>query len=225
MSQNPISEFAITEVAPLLLKPGVRERFLAQLQEYFLSRPNFTTQLLESGRRRRSLQRETIDAQESVGTPQELYECYANLAAVHDAFCKQVQPVLPVNLEEVCSDRDQLKHMIGWECQLDEASKLGESDLPDLKLCLHRVKADLDKTVDSDTKWMSFADAARISAINRGIISRAADAGKIRDNGKKGKGKRKIDSADFNRWVLERNKEQEESDQHVENLMKKHVKD
>jgi hypothetical protein len=74
--------------------------------------------------------------------------------------------------------------------------------------------------------WISVAQAAQISGINPGVISRAADAGQLRSNGKKGKGKRKIDALDFTRWQLERIKrpERAESDEHVASLAQKHVK-
>lgn len=59
---------------------------------------------------------------------------------------------------------------------------------------------------------ISLAEAQKLSGINRGIISRAVNAGEIKNNGERGKGKRKIDSADFNRWVLERDKKAERTE-------------
>jgi hypothetical protein len=53
-------------------------------------------------------------------------------------------------------------------------------------------------------QWISLADAERISGINRGVISRAVAAGELASNGQAGKGKRKIDAADFTRWQVER---------------------
>jgi hypothetical protein len=60
--------------------------------------------------------------------------------------------------------------------------------------------------------WISLADAELTSGINRGIISRAVDADEIKHNGQTGKGKRKIDAADFTRWQLERAKRPEKRD-------------
>jgi hypothetical protein len=72
------------------------------------------------------------------------------------------------------------------------------------------------------SQWLSLAQAEQLSGINRGTISRAIDAGEIKSNGETGKGKRKIDSADFNRWHLERANrlEQTESEEQVEKLLK-----
>ena len=69
-------------------------------------------------------------------------------------------------------------------------------------------------------QWISLADAEKLSGINRGVISKAAKADEIKSNGETGKGKIKIDSADFNRWHLERAKrpEQAESDEEVKRL-------
>jgi hypothetical protein len=51
--------------------------------------------------------------------------------------------------------------------------------------------------------WLTIAEVASLSGINRGVISRAAKEGKIRTNGKANREIR-LDSADFNRWHLER---------------------
>jgi hypothetical protein len=76
-------------------------------------------------------------------------------------------------------------------------------------------------TAQGLTYWISFAEAERVSGINRGLISRAAKTGEIKTNGEQGKGKIKIDAADFMRWQLERSKrpEQAESDEKVQRLL------
>jgi hypothetical protein len=74
--------------------------------------------------------------------------------------------------------------------------------------------------------YISLAEAERISGINRGVISRAIDAGALESNGCKGRG-RKVDAADFSLWQIRRAKgpERKESDQHVISQIKKHVHD
>jgi hypothetical protein len=73
---------------------------------------------------------------------------------------------------------------------------------------------------DEATKWISLAEASKLSAINAGVISRAVDSGEIVSNGQSGKGKRKVDSADFNRWVLKRNSKPERPETDAEILQK-----
>ena len=76
-------------------------------------------------------------------------------------------------------------------------------------------------------KWITLADAARISGINRGVISRAVDAGALASNGQKGRGKRKIDAAAFAGWQMQRAQKSErtESMAQVKRLVQKHVRD
>ena len=76
---------------------------------------------------------------------------------------------------------------------------------------------------ENDSTWISLADAEKLSSIHRGTISKDVAKGKIKSNGKTGKGKLKIDSADFNRWHLERVKraEQIESNEQVEKQIEK----
>jgi hypothetical protein len=78
-----------------------------------------------------------------------------------------------------------------------------------------------------DIRWLSLAEAERISGINRGTISKAVESGKLRSNGQKGKGKLKVEAGDFSRWVLERTSKPEriESTAKVEKLVRRHVKD
>jgi hypothetical protein len=74
--------------------------------------------------------------------------------------------------------------------------------------------------------YITLAEAASISAMNRGVISRAIDAGQLKSNGLKGRG-RKVDAADFSLWQIRRAKghERKESDQHIIGQIKKHVHD
>ncbi|HEX3991926.1 MAG TPA: hypothetical protein VHX39_12215 [Acetobacteraceae bacterium] len=51
--------------------------------------------------------------------------------------------------------------------------------------------------------WLTLVEAEQLSAINRGVISRAVTAGEIASNGKKGR-QRRLDAADFVRWQLAR---------------------
>jgi hypothetical protein len=74
------------------------------------------------------------------------------------------------------------------------------------------------------TKEIGLSQAERISSINRGTIQRAARRGEIINNGKEGRAFR-LDSADFNRWVLNRSSYAKdgkpETDEHVEKLFAK----
>lgn len=84
---------------------------------------------------------------------------------------------------------------------------------------------------DELKRWITVTQASRISGINVGVISRAVDEGAIQSNGLKGK-QRQIDSADFNRWQLDRagknaqaeKSEPRESDEHIQRLLDKHAK-
>jgi hypothetical protein len=80
---------------------------------------------------------------------------------------------------------------------------------------------------DPPRQWITLAEAERISGINRGVISRAVDAGALASNGQKGRGKRKIDAAAFTLWQLQRAQrpERTESTAHVQRLVDKHVRD
>jgi hypothetical protein len=55
---------------------------------------------------------------------------------------------------------------------------------------------------DAD-KWIKVSEAQRISGINKGVISRAADVGEIKTNGKKGNARR-LDAGSFSQWTLNR---------------------
>ena len=63
-------------------------------------------------------------------------------------------------------------------------------------------EADIDAK-DEENRWLRVSDAAAISGVNAGVISKAIDQGSLRGNGEKGR-KRRVDGVDFNRWQLER---------------------
>ena len=75
----------------------------------------------------------------------------------------------------------------------------------------------------TDMRGLKVSEAERVSNINRGQISRAADTGELKSNGKTGR-ERRIDTADFCRWVLARSDhpERAESSEHVERLMRRY---
>jgi hypothetical protein len=77
------------------------------------------------------------------------------------------------------------------------------------------------------TKWLSLAEAERLSGINQGTISKAVENGELISNGSKGKGKRKVDSADFNRWCLARSEKPQrvETNAEVKRKLRRHTKD
>jgi len=74
-------------------------------------------------------------------------------------------------------------------------------------------------------RWLSLAAAERISGIHRGNISRMVDEGKLKSNGKKGKGKRKVDTLDFVRLLNERAIKPARTERagKVEDLVNEHV--
>lgn len=57
--------------------------------------------------------------------------------------------------------------------------------------------------VADEKEWLRFVDAERVTGINRGTIKRAADAKEIEDNDKEGD-ERRIRSASFTRWAINR---------------------
>jgi hypothetical protein len=75
------------------------------------------------------------------------------------------------------------------------------------------------RNADCPVRWIMVSQAESLSNVNRGVISRAVDDGQILSNGQHGTSRR-IDSADFNRWALERarNGERQES---ADQIMKK----
>ena len=84
------------------------------------------------------------------------------------------------------------------------------------------VKATSDSAETTRQGWLTVSDAATVAGCNRGVISRAADAGNLKSNGKKNHDRR-IDAADLSRWILQQSQkpEQGESDEGVEAKMKK----
>jgi excisionase family DNA binding protein len=58
------------------------------------------------------------------------------------------------------------------------------------------------------SKWMTVAEAARITGIDNATISRAATNGKIKSNGKSRR-QRRLDSASLNQWLLKRDERNE----------------
>jgi hypothetical protein len=56
---------------------------------------------------------------------------------------------------------------------------------------------------DASHNWITVSEAARISGVNKGVISRAADAQEIKTNGKDGRGRR-LGAGSFSQWVLQR---------------------
>lgn len=86
------------------------------------------------------------------------------------------------------------------------------------------VSAD-DPNAESEN-WITVSDAGHLAVTNTGVITRAANKGDLKTNGKEGS-ERRIWLPDLNRWVQERRKKPEpaETDVHVEKLVKKHVRD
>ena len=73
--------------------------------------------------------------------------------------------------------------------------------------------------------WIKVSQAEKISRVSRGFISRLADAGRIRSNGKNNTARR-ISTLDFIGWLLSRDKrpEPQESAAQVDKLVTRHVK-
>jgi hypothetical protein len=80
------------------------------------------------------------------------------------------------------------------------------------------------KEVESEKgrrEWVTVREAAIVAGCNPGVISRAADSGTLKSNGKKGS-ERRIDAADLTLWQLQKAKRGEatESDAAVERKLK-----
>jgi hypothetical protein len=123
-----------------------------------------------------------------------------------------------------------VQNNIHWGATVANAKDLKERHMPNLRACLAAVRRDLDQwraeqesvpaptpevlpspqapkqDGEAGTTWLTLAEAERISNVNQGVISRAVDAGL------QGKAKRKVDSVDFNRWVLERSAKPEQKE-------------
>lgn len=63
---------------------------------------------------------------------------------------------------------------------------------------------------DDTGKWITVSEAARITNINKGNISRAADSSEIITNGEQGRARR-LDAFIFCRWVIQRSPSSEPS--------------
>jgi len=91
----------------------------------------------------------------------------------------------------------------------------------DLRGILTRIVAGQDPTPLAETnRWIKITEAERVSAINKGVISRAADRGDIKSNDKKGP-ERRIDGISFLQWVLQRAEEPSQPNANHEELSTK----
>jgi hypothetical protein len=77
-------------------------------------------------------------------------------------------------------------------------------------------------SADTDQRWLTVTQAATVAGTDRGMISRAVDARKLKSNGKSGRARR-IDAIDLIRWIRERSERPEpvESDEQVRRLTRK----
>jgi hypothetical protein len=152
--------------------------------------------------------------------------CSAHEAAAGIAQLALAMLVWP--LEEITDPAEQrvlARHLLAdrWKAlviPLEEVAALQE------RIRRERAKLQAWPRVGTSQIWISLADAERITTINRGVISRAIDAGELKHNGQKGKGKRKVEPAELSVWVLQRHRkaEQTESHEQVARQIKKHVK-
>jgi len=124
--------------------------------------------------------------------------------------------------------REELKY--GFKDVLFDLQK--NDLLPDTyEVDLHKLDNEIQKKVEQtstldDSEWPTVSDSYRVTAINKGIISRAAKSGDLPSNGKKGR-ERRIHPLGLIKWTLKRivNDELPESEARVKALTKKHVKD
>jgi hypothetical protein len=81
-------------------------------------------------------------------------------------------------------------------------------------------------TDNEPDRWLKVKQAASIAFVNPGVISRAANLGKLRNNGLRG-AERRICALDLCRWIRERTArpEPQESDEHVNELVSRRVID
>jgi Flp pilus assembly protein TadD len=80
---------------------------------------------------------------------------------------------------------------------------------------------------DNDSlRWITVSDAAKIAGINAGVVSRALDDGELMGNGLTGR-QRRVDAVDLAQWQLRRaaKPDIQESQEQVEKLVEKHVRD
>jgi hypothetical protein len=64
-------------------------------------------------------------------------------------------------------------------------------------------KLEVDGGADDADNWIKVSEAQRISGVNKGVISRAADAGEIKTNGKSRRDRR-LDAGSFSQWIVKR---------------------
>lgn len=168
-----------------------------------------------------------------------LPEQYVRMAAIHDVVCERAQPLDIWN--SACGKgpnhcRECMPFL--WLCKM--ASDIAEDDRDTLERCLANVAADLrnrganDQPADPSgeaggqktEKWPTVAEVERYTAVNRGVISRAADSGVLQSNGLKGRARR-ITPQGLIDWCRARQAKGEptESVEHVEALVRKHVSD
>jgi hypothetical protein len=79
---------------------------------------------------------------------------------------------------------------------------------------------------ENASQWLSVSQAAQITGANPGVISRAADSGKLKSNGKKG-AERRVDAVALAYWQLQRANRPEpvESDDDVRRKLREAGKD
>ena len=160
---------------------------------------------------------------------------YAVLAAIHDRTLRGVEHIDPW---KAAGEQTPGYYL----ALLDSVPQVPADQRASLEAISERVKADLaskrpeerpagsskvDNTgmAESDN-GLTVTQAARIAGVNSGLISRAADEEKLKNNGKKGR-QRRIDRTDFTRWMQDRtnNPEPKESAAAVEKKTKKLISD
>jgi hypothetical protein len=79
--------------------------------------------------------------------------------------------------------------------------------------------------VDVGERWLKVSAAAQVAGVHPGVISRAVKSGILLSNNLKGS-ERRVCAIDFCRWILERSRhpERRESNEHVEALVRAHVR-
>jgi hypothetical protein len=215
--------------------PGARKWFLDKCLSYIRARKT------EPGRR------PPVSHSGSLGSNLTLPEKCATLVALHSIVCYSQHTFDPAPLRNTdgirwatlvsnVNDGLQVMHRDHVESWLKDVETALRAELIPIASETHLSEPESrngdDRPADKSSspekepkKWLTIAEAHRISGINRGVISRAVDAGHLKSNGQTGKGKRKIDAADFARWLLERVKKPDpvESDSHVHALVRKHI--
>jgi hypothetical protein len=115
--------------------------------------------------------------------------------------------------------RDMLARLAEW-CRGQQGEGTGKSG-DDAK-----AKGPPSKGDTGEAPWFTVTEAAKTAGVNTGVITRAVDAGQLKSNGKRGRGRR-IDPADISRWLLARADKPEpaESDEQAKRLGDKHFRD